>query len=155
MTEFEVLNTCRDMRLLATFWAGAFGVALICCVWFGCRYYFDAGVRMPRLRRAARRLAQERDDQKAKAERLIVEIAQTKARMEQIGLEAQREINRVDAIRKKTEKALTASKDEADALRTFLASVNSYAPGSADSWVPPVDQAGIVEGSKVVEQATK
>jgi hypothetical protein len=158
MTSTEALAYCQELGWLAkamlSGWQGACGVLLICCVWFGCRYYFGVGIRMPRLRATAKRLAQERDAAKAENARLLGECAMLRGKMETLGLEAQKEINAADAkaareraIRKRTEERLTEqnalladANDRATSLEQLLLAVNDQqqrpAPGSAESWVP-------------------
>lgn len=158
MSETELVLYCRELGWIAAGWKSACGVLLIACIWYGCRYHFDVGVRLPRLRRSAKRLAEERDSCKLRAVKAEAESALLRSKMHTVGLEAEKEIALADgralrerAIRKKTEDGLTAAKADlanetgrADTLAGLLLAVNeARVPGSAESWVPQV-----VVGSK-------
>jgi hypothetical protein len=146
MNETEFLQACRDLRVLGWVWFGGMVAAGSLALSFAALYQFGVRFRVPRMRSTMKRLAAERS--KEKAGRLAAEeqVENLKYRMETIGREAQREITRLDTIRKKTEAALIErnaelanEKDLTGSLQAFLAAVNSQTvePGSPDSWVPP------------------
>lgn len=152
MTE-EVLQACRDMRILGWVWFGLMIGAGSLAISYAALYQFGVRVRMPRLRAAVKRIARERDQAKAEAIRVGVECETLRRAMHTVGIEAEKEIRvadaRVDrerAIRKKTEDRLAAqnlelddARSQAQALEGLLLSVNSHMtvePGSPGSWVP-------------------
>lgn len=122
MSDAELVLYCHELGWIARAWQGGAGVLLICCVWFGCRYYFDVGFRMPRLRRALRRAADERDKQKALAANAVIELARANGgpkaevvtKLEAMVRSQEAELLRVDAIRVKTDAACTLFRAERD-----------------------------------------
>ncbi len=132
----DLVAACRDLRLLTTFWFFCSVAASIVAIHFGCLYAFGVRFRLPRMRATMKRLARERDATKAQAIRSELDRSadQTKAstaqallrsKAETIGIEAQKEIDRVDAIRKKTEDRLIFQNAELDRLRVDLAEERS------------------------------
>lgn len=152
MSETELVLYCRELGWIAAGWKSACGVLFIACVWYGCRYHFDVGVRLPRLKRTAKRLAEERDATRARAIKAEAESALLRSKMHTVGLEAEKAITLAGAkaarergIRKKTEADLIAKnallaneQDRATTLEGLLLAVNDsrVSPGSPDSWVP-------------------
>lgn len=161
----EFLAACRDVRLLTTFWFFCTIACAIVAIHFGCLYAFGIRLRLPRMRSTMKRLARERDTAKAQAIRAELDRSadQTKAstaqallrsKAETIGIEAQKELDRVDAIRRKTEDRLVFQNAELDRLRAdlaeerdlrktleqFLAAVEGQTSDAAASWV---DQASV------------
>lgn len=96
----------RDLRLLATVWAGIGGVFIIVAVYFAVLYFVGVKIRVPGKNRRIKQLLAERATMKSELEKRIVSEALLRSKCETIGIEAQKEITRLDGIRKKTDKAL-------------------------------------------------
>lgn len=141
MNETELLLACRDIRLLGWVWFGLMIGAGSMAFSFAALYQFGVRVRLPRMRATLKRLAAERSGERAARLAAEEQASSLRTRMETVGLEAQKEIARVDAIRRKTEQRLSEQNGELQNERDLTASLQALleaqiAPGQAESWVP-------------------